>query len=45
MVLFLLKYRELRGAGVGANVKHAAIITAEEEDQFWNMKILVTTAP
>ena len=28
--------RQLRQAGVGAEVKHAALITPDEEDMLWN---------
>ena len=35
-----MRYRELRTEGVGAVVKHAAVVTPEEEDQLWESKVL-----
>ena len=35
-----VRYRELRVAGVGANVKHAPIVTKEEEDMLWKSGVL-----
>ena len=38
-------YRELRTEGVGAIVKHAALVTPEEETQLWNSKALGVHSP
>ena len=35
-----VRYRELHTEGVGAVVKHAAIVTPEEENQLWSSKVL-----
>jgi hypothetical protein len=40
-----VRYRELRTEGVGAVVKHAAIVTPEEENQLWNSKVLGVHSP
>ena len=37
---FQVRYRELRESGVGAVVKHAAVVTPEEEDALWALKVL-----
>ena len=40
-----VRYRELRTEGVGAVVKHAAIVTPEEENQLWDSKVLGVHSP
>ena len=40
-----VRYRELRTEGVGAMVKHAAVVTPEEETQLWNSKVLGVHSP
>ena len=37
--------RELRQAGVGAEVKHAPVISAEEEDQLWRLGAVGIDSP
>ncbi len=38
-------YRALHKEGVGASVRHAAVITSEEELKLWDVKILNTDTP
>lgn len=40
-----VRYRELREAGVGAVVKHAAVVSSEEEDALWVSKVIGDHAP
>ena len=40
-----VKCRELREKGVGALVKHAAVITPDEEERFWETKVLGVHSP
>ena len=40
-----VKFRELRKQGVGTVVKHAPVITPEEEDKLWEKKILGVDSP
>ena len=40
-----VRYCELRTNGVGAIVKHAAVVTSEEEDLLWNSKVLGVHSP
>ena len=40
-----VRYRELRMDGVGAVVKHAAIVTPEEENKLWESKVLGVHTP
>lgn len=35
-----VKYRELREAGIGADVKHASVVTPDEEDILWKTRTL-----
>ena len=35
-----VQYRDLHTNGVGAFVKHAAVVNSEEEDLLWNSKVL-----
>ena len=35
-----VRYRELRQAGIGADVKHSPIVTKEEEDTLWTTGVL-----
>ena len=38
-------YRELHQQGVGTEVKHAAVISSDEEDQLWLSGVLGCTNP
>ena len=38
-------FRELRKEGIGTSVRHAAVITMEEEDQLWKLGIMNITTP
>ena len=38
-------YRDLRKKGVGAKMKHAAILTKEDEDQLWASGTMGTGNP
>ena len=40
-----VRFRELRKAGVGAVVKHAPIVTPEEEDLLWSSEIMGVHSP
>lgn len=40
-----VRYRELRMDGVGAVVKHASIVTPEEEDMLWESKVIGVHTP
>jgi len=40
-----VRYRELRMDGVGAVVKHAPIVTSEEEDMLWESKVIGVHTP
>ena len=33
-------YRSLRQKGIGTDVKHASIITNEEEEKLWNAEVM-----
>ena len=35
-----VRFRNLREAGVGASVKHVAIVSEEEEDLLWESKVI-----
>ena len=35
-----VRYRELRQEGVGTVVKHAAVVTSDEEDMLWQSKVI-----
>ena len=38
-------FRQLRSQGIGTEVRHALIITANEEEQLWLLSVLTTTTP
>ena len=40
-----VRYRELRQQGVGAQVKHTAIVSPEEEDMLWSSKVIGDHSP
>ena len=40
-----VRYRELRTAGVGAVVKHAPVITPEEENMLWESRVIGVHTP
>ena len=35
-----VRYRELREGGVGAVVKHAAVVLSDEEQALWGLKVI-----
>ena len=37
--------KELRREDVGANVKHAAVFSSEEENALWDLKVISHQAP
>ena len=38
-------FRKLREEGIGALVKHAPVISPEEEEKLWSSKVLGTSSP
>ena len=40
-----VRYRELRQEGVGTVVKHAAVVTSDEEDMLWQSKVIGEHSP
>ena len=40
-----VRYRELRESGVGAMVRHAPVVTVEEEDRLWQSKVIGDHSP
>ena len=40
-----VRYRELRETGVGAVVKHAALVTPDEENMLWESKVIGDHSP
>ena len=40
-----VRFRQLRGEGVGAQVIHAPVVTPEEEDMLWGSKVIGDHTP
>ena len=38
-------FRDLHKSGIGTSVRHAAVITVEEEDRLWKLAIMSTNTP